>query len=203
MTITEIVVVIAIAMTITTAVVIQQNNWRDRLTVTTAAYDLALKIREAQLESLGVREDRLQTGGDKFSASYGVHASRGYTYGYYYFSDRNKNSKADYSAPSERITLKSVTFNDSPQTKGVLISAICGYSGASQVCHSPSLSVYQVYITFVRPDPNAVIKFYDNTSPTPILQTTTGPVVIRLSSAGGKRMEIKVELNGQVSVKPI
>jgi prepilin-type N-terminal cleavage/methylation domain-containing protein len=71
-TLTELIVVITIATIITTALVFQQAKWNDNLAVSTQAYDLALMIRQAQIYSLGVKEDNSATG-DKFNIGYGIY----------------------------------------------------------------------------------------------------------------------------------
>ena len=75
-TLVELIVVMSIATVIMTALIIQQSKWNDRLTVNTQAYELALMIRQAQIYSLGVRED--MAGGGGFDVGYGVYFDKDY-----------------------------------------------------------------------------------------------------------------------------
>jgi len=180
-TLVELIVVMAIATIIMTTLVIQQNKWNDSLTVSTQAYELALMIRQAQVYSLGVREDTAGTG-DKFNVGYGVYFDTDNTR-YIFFADRDGNMKYD---SGEAIETK--TF-----TRGVTIKNVCGNT---KCFFTGSGSLRRANISFFRPETGANIKL-----------TNTGgnraddpPVTISLKSIGGKVSSVKVEINGQVSI---
>jgi prepilin-type N-terminal cleavage/methylation domain-containing protein len=191
-TLVELMVVITIVTIITTAVVVQQNSWNDSLVVSTQAYELALMIRQAQIYSLGVRED-VAGSGDKFNVGYGVHFDSTKTR-YIFFADRDSgggaNEKYD-SSPNEAVETK--TF-----TRGVTIDRICGIKGGGENCSNP---LSKIDISFFRPDTKANISFLNgggNAAP-----GFGPPATIYLKSPGGKQYKVKVETNGQISVTPI
>jgi prepilin-type N-terminal cleavage/methylation domain-containing protein len=186
-TLLELMVVITIATIMITTLVVQQSKWSDRLTVNTQAYELALMIRQAQIFSLGVREN-LGSTGDKFNIGYGITATTSPTTQYIFFADKNANLKYDN---GEEIEIK--TF-----TKGVLIEKFCGIRGGVEDCTSP---LDKISISFFRPEPKANIRFLNgggNTAP-----GFGPPATIYLKSVGNKQYKITIEANGQVATTQI
>src|SRR4030042_5264351 len=102
---TELIVVMAIASVIMTTIVVQQSQWNKRLAVNTQAYELALMIRQAQIYSLGVKEYTAGAG-DKFDIGYGVHIGRTGPLSdkYILFADKDKDLL--YDDPVEKIEEK-------------------------------------------------------------------------------------------------
>ena len=185
-TLVELIVVMTIATIIMTALVVQQSRWNDSLIVSTQAYEMALIIRQAQIYSLGVREYTAGTG-DKFNIGYGIHIDKNAPTQYIFFADKNGNLKYD---SGEIIETK--TF-----TRGVIISDICSNSGGSN-CGTP---IFQVSISFFRPDPKANVIFLNNGG-NPPGGGIAPPATISLRSVAGKISKIIVEANGQVSITP-
>lgn len=186
-TLTELIVVMAIATIITTALVIQQSKWNDQLAVNTQTYEMALMIRQAQIYSLGVREHTTSTG-DKFNIGYGVYVDISNTNRYSFFADKNKNLKMD---AGEEIEVKMFT-------RGVAIEKMCGFnSSGTERCY-PQNGIRKVAVSFYRPEPGAIIRFF-NEADNP--DTSIGPpTIVYLLSPKGKESTIRVEANGQVSV---
>lgn len=192
-TLIEMMTVIVIATIIITALVVQQNRWNDRLTVSTQAYELALMIRQAQIYSLGVRED---TGGsgDKFDVGYGVFVDAGTPTQYIFFVDRDKDLRYDVGEGLETKIL----------TRGVTITKVCseGIFTGIEWCSNNFLGswlVYRYHGTFKRPDTSTKITFFninsDNT--TSLLQSKAN---IYLISPGGRQSVVAIDSTGQVSV---
>ncbi len=182
-TLIELMVVMAIATIIMTALVVQQSQWNDSLIVSTQAYELALMIRQAQIYSLGVKEDTAGTESDKFNIGYGVYFSQDNLNQYIYFADRDGDKKYDL---GEAIETK--TFN-----RGVTIKDVCGTGNNG--CFPGNGPLASVSILFLRPDPKANISLLNAGGNS----TGNPPVTIRLQSPGGKYFYVKVEANGQVS----
>lgn len=182
-TLTEFIVVITIATVLMTVLVIRQGSWNDRLSVTTQTYELALMIRQAQIYSLGVREDSGSTG-DKFNIGYGVSFDTD-NLQYIFFADRNNNQKYD----SGNEMLETKTFS-----RGVTISNVCG----QQHCFfSGGGPLRKAAITFFRPDVKANIALLNNGGNS----VDNPPVTITLRSVGGQTASVKVEANGQISIQ--
>lgn len=188
-TLVELIVVMTISTVIMTALVIQQSRWNDSLVVRTQAYELVLMIRQAQIYSLGVREDVGGTG-DKFNIGYGVHIN---TVGnprlrYEFFADRDGDKQYD-KIPNESIATESKDL-----TRGVYV-----YDVLCTVPPSCPGSLKGVDITFLRPSPNASIIF---TKANGDILPLNPPVSIKIRSANDLvEAVVIVEANGQVSIK--
>lgn len=193
-TLVELMVVIAIASIIMTALVIQQNKWNDEIAVNTQAYELALFLRQAQMYSLAVREN-VGTTGDRFNTSYGIlvnidNNSVGTT-NYSFFADHNLNNVLN---TGELIETKNLT-------RGVRIARFCGLnsSGTLQCSDNTPSNERKVSITFLRPHPNAYIKFLNQADG--VVSSINPPVRIYLKSENGRESVVKVEANGQISIE--
>ncbi|MFH0804357.1 MAG: type II secretion system protein [Candidatus Zambryskibacteria bacterium] len=187
-TLVELVVVMAIATIMVTSLIIQQSKWNDRLTVNAQAYELALMIRQAQIYSLGVRED---TGGsgNKFNVGYGVYIDEDLPSNQYiFFADRN----GDKAYNSGEMIGGAISL-----TRGVTIEKFCGATGPKP-CNNDTGPLNQLVITFFRPEPKANIALLN---PGGGSGGTNPPATIYLKSVGGRVSSVKVEDNGQISVQ--
>ncbi|KKP56176.1 MAG: hypothetical protein UR50_C0006G0011 [Parcubacteria group bacterium GW2011_GWC1_34_10] len=182
-TLIELMVVMSIATIMMAVLIFQQNKWSDQLSVNTQAYEMVLMIRQAQIYSLGVREDTGGTG-DKFNVGYGIYMNQSNANQYIYFADRDGDQKYD---SGEAIETK--TFS-----RGVTIKDVCGSSNCFFVGGGP---LWQASISFFRPETKANIKLLNNGG-NPV---DTPPVTIKLQSSGGREVNIIAEANGQVSVQ--
>jgi len=196
-TLIELIVVMAVATSLMTAVVIQQNSWNDRLAVNTQAYELVLMIRQAQIYALGVRVDTTGPEIDKFDVGYGIYIdedlddSNGKINRYIYFADRDDGSGEGNKKYDSGEEIETKTFN-----RGVYIEKFCGTTGGNP-CNNSGGSLNQLNITFFRPDPEAIIRLLNNGGGS---GGTNSPVTISLKSAGGKVYSVTVQDNGQVSI---
>ncbi len=193
-TLVELVVVIAIAMVITTAVVIQQGSMNDQLALKTQAYELAMMIRQAQIYSLGVRED-VNGSGDKFNVGYGMHIDTNGPVAdrTIFFADRNGTLQYN-SSPDEAIETKIFT-------RGIKVNKVCAPNPSAPpplLCNGSS-APKQIDIIFLRPDPKVKeFRFMDNSGAKLLLSP---PAIIRLISPNDKTIDITVEANGQISIE--
>ncbi len=183
-TLTELIVVIAIATVIMTSLIIQQSQWNDQLVVNNQTYEMVLTIRQAKVYSLGVRED-LGGSGDKFNIGYGVYLNKNNVNQYIFFADRNGNKRYNIGE-----AIKTKVF-----TRGVKINNVCGNT---RCFFSRGGPLDQVSISFFRPEtkPNINISLL-NRGNRPV---DTPPITIILKSPKGKTSSIKIEANGQISV---
>lgn len=189
-TLTELIVVMAIATLLMTALIVRQGSWNEQLALNTQTYELALMIRQAQIYSLGVREYQGGTG-DKFNISYGVSFDPDYTR-YIFFADKNFNAKYD---AGEEIETKSFA-------RGVLIDRFCGVKGNGQLddrCSPGQGNVAFLQILFTRPDPKANIILLNGGGQ--VANNVIPPGIIYLKSPGGLFTSVKVETNGQISIQ--
>ena len=167
---------ISIAIILMTTLVIQQGKWNDNLAVSTQAYEMALMIRQAQINSLGVKEYQAGSG-DKFNLGYGVYFDTTFTR-YIYFVDKDRDKI--YDDPGEKIEEK--TF-----IRGVTIEKFCGNVG--ETCSG----LNSINVSFFRPEPKATIIFNPSGG-------FSSPATIYLKSSGNIKYKIKVEANGQISI---
>lgn len=194
-TLVELIVVMAIASIMMTTLVIQQNQWNDSLIVSTQAYEMTLMIRQAQIYSLGVREDTAGSR-DKFNIGYGVYFDVSTPDRYTFFADRNANQNYDSGEEVETKTL----------TRGVTIDRICGiHQGSNDVkCSMGFQQLDEINISFFRPEPKANINFLrDNVNGGKDIVPLNPPVMIYLKSSGNKQYVVTVEISGEISVAPV
>jgi prepilin-type N-terminal cleavage/methylation domain-containing protein len=130
-TLVELLVVISIATIILTALIIQQSTWNDTLSLRTQNYELSLILRQAQVHSLGVREDTSGSG-DKFGIGYGVYFDHNQRDRYLYFADRNGDGNYDPSELVETYFLK----------RGVTLDKFCAVLGNND--SSPSFRLTEI-----------------------------------------------------------
>jgi prepilin-type N-terminal cleavage/methylation domain-containing protein len=182
-TLVELIVVMTITTIILTSLVIQQNAWNDQLSVKTQAYELVMMIRQAQIYSLGVRED-VGGSGDKFSVGYGVYLSVTGAEKAVLFADRDGDQ--EYDSPGEKIEEKTLT-------RGVIISKVCEIILSPCTGNGPK----KVNITFLRPNPGARFVFRTATE----VKTIVGPAYIKVTPVSGSDIILKIEANGQISIQ--
>lgn len=188
-TLIEMVVSLAIVTAILTVVLFNYSSFTSNLALSSAAQELAITIRQAQVYGLIVRE--VAPGGGNFQSAYGIYIDKVANTGYVIFADTNNNKI--YNNPGELI--QSITFRD-----GIKISDV-----NNGTANSPSGSS-RIHVTFLRPNPDARIYFTDssgtfigNTPPTS--GYTTGKIV--LISPSGKTLTITIQNTGGVSIGTI
>lgn len=180
-TLVELLVSVAIFVTITTVVLVRHSQFSGTILVENLAYDIALSVRKAQVFGLSIKES--STG---FNAGYGVHFDEDSNNSYIFFVDKPElvtgvgNQKYDGSSEKiETLTLKG----------GNTISKFCALSGETQKC-SPSITYLD--IIFERPNPEAIIKSNND---------TYSSAKITISSPQGMQWNIEVTETGQISVQ--
>ena len=185
---TELMVVIAIITAITSALILQQNKWNDRLALDTQTYELALMLRQAQVYSLGVRQ-YVGASGDPFNVGYGVCADSSNTGSYIFFVDKNNDGKCGV---GETIETKNLT-------RGVYMSKICGTNNLLAERCSPDVgNIQSIHISFLRPSPAPRIALLNNGGNNSSSVGT--PAYIYLTSASNTSFKVKLDSTGQISI---
>ena len=192
-TLVELTVTLSIALLLMSIVLFDYRNFNDNLALSSAGQEIAISIRQAQTYGIDVRE--VSAGGGVFSAAYGVYFDKNLSPSdYYVFADKNGNKLYDPgvgncgSATTECI--EKVTLRN-----GVTVSSICNVQASVTTC-PPNVSTVSMHVTFLRPNPDAVIYFANSSGTVTFSNQLTGKV--RLISRAGKTLDITVENTGQI-----
>lgn len=190
MTFIELVVVIGIFATIAGVVLFNFTGFSTNISVDNLAQDIALRIKNAQTESIS----------GKFAAgfvspqvpSYGVHFETGTPDSFTYFADLDNNGfltgqSACGTAGAECLEVISISTGDR-------ITALCvNEQSGFPNCGS---SVNDLDVTFKRPFPDAVISTTSLAN-----RTSISDIAIKVVSPKGKEKVIIVWPTGQISVR--
>lgn len=181
-------------------VLFNYSSFSDKLALSSAAQEIAVTIRQAQIFGLSVRGSTAIQG--QFTSGYGVFFDMNSdTSNYYLFIDRIDvpfgngfvaNKKYDVvsgcgSASTECIEQGNIR-------NGVVISNLCDGTSCP-----PVANVKQMHITFLRPNPDATIYFTDVSGNILSGPANTGKVV--LTSLKGNTINVIIEKTGQVLVQ--
>lgn len=171
-TLVELLVSVAIFTLITTVAVFNNAQFNGNVILSNLAYEVALSVRQAQFYGITVKQSSTNT----FDAGYGMNFNIATPSSYILFEDKPTPNKIyDAGEALETYMLR----------KGNLISRICLSQGGT--CSSyPSVD-----ISFVRPNPDAFIKYAGS---------TYSKAEICVSSPSGNKRKVVVESTGQISV---
>lgn len=197
-TVLEMIVVLSIVGLISGVILFNYRLFNQRLSLSSAAQEVAIAIRQAQTYGLSVKQT--SQGSGEFDKAYGIaFDTQLNTKAYYLYVDKDGDGfydGDDTCNPLSECIKKELILN------AAWISGFCGIdaSGAStQTC--PVNSVRQMSVTFRRPNRDAFIYFFDNNSNS----NRTGPYnmgqVKFITSASGPESSVKVELSGQISTQ--
>jgi len=139
-TLIELVVTIAIVALISGITLFNYHTFSGGVVLENLAYEVALAVRQAQFFGINVKE----TGGS-FQSGYGVYFDIDNPGQFVLFADINN----DHSYDSDDIVVDLYKM-----TRGLSIQKLCVDSDCS--------SSQKLSITFIRPDPNAIIKVENN-----------------------------------------
>jgi len=179
----ELVVTTGIMVIITTIVLVNHSAFGGNILVGALAYDVGLSIRQAQVFGLSVRE--FGTGTGVFDVGYGVHFDINDATNYQIFADIDKNNTFNVGDGTQEV------FSIG---RGFSIARICATTVASIELCSGTDNVSTVDITFIRPDPDALIRINGETA------TVYQSARIVVSSPRGTEREVVVESTGQISI---
>jgi len=198
----EIVVVMAIFMTISSVVVVSQRRFGGNLLITNLAYDVALTMRQAQVYGISVRKVKgIDDSIEQFNRSYGIHfdSNKGY---YILFADADDNKTYNTASNSNTGCLGSPTTG-LPECvsffkieQGNFIKQFCGEAD----CYvSPTSVIDRLEILFHRPEPEPTVWGYKNGSR--VNTNSYGSASVMVSSPQGVTKSICISATGQMSIK--
>ncbi len=222
-TLIELVVVVTIMLIMTAVVLFNYNNFNESMLLNNFAYDMSLTIRQAQIYGIAVKE----TPGSTVSGQVGLtsHANFTYAYGVHFSSLTGSNSgfnlfidTGDANGSNGGMSDNIFQTGESLQTyafqKGIKIKELCITGGASFAGNcgstvgtsglSAGKSVKNLDITFLRPNPEAVISATDANGFTvcdPETLTCGSATIILQNSDDTIKKAIVISSTGQISVQ--
>lgn len=181
-TLIEMLVSLAIFALMTSLLLAKYGNFNQGVLLTNLAYDVALTIRNAQ--SYGLNAKSAQRNLDAFQqstggGSYGVHFTTTDKTHFTFFVDANNNGIYDDVGADLGVT--SIKRGSSVSNLCVAAASPCGVGN----------NVTSLDISFVRPDPNAIIKSGG---------VTYDYAEITVKASDGTTRVISIRSNGQISV---
>lgn len=197
-TIVELIVSVAIFVMMTSLVVARYSTFNSSALLTDTAYDSALVVRLAQTYGLSVKNSSLAGSTANFLTPYGVDFDTGADFCGGATSDTSTFTLfADTYpvAPDGLCTVNDASINTYSMSYGAKIYSLCAGSDATN-CHTAGQMMNRLDISFVRPDPAAVI-----------CGTRSGVSVctypyseVTIQGPDGSTRTISVRQNGQISV---
>ena len=198
-TLVELIVSIAIMTVILTVVVTGQTNYTSGSSLSQAADDISLSLRQAQV--YGISVNKLS---GSFDTGYGIEFrtdSNGSKNAYILFADRVKSGLYNYTYDGTW----NCDINDLNQTTGECLQKTIFSNGniIKELCYIPvsgsegspcSNPVNRADITFLRPNTDAHIILNGNSDP------TVKGVRIRLQAIDNSTISVVVYTTGQISV---
>lgn len=199
-TLIELLISLAIIALITGAVVFNQSDYSDRLSLSNAANDMVLDIRQAQIYGVSVRE--FAPGTSEFNLAYGISFNIGNpgssNTSYILFADRAP-SNGYYDTPLTCLPgALSECLDRSTLTRGNTITNLCVVKNDNSTQCAPSPG--RIDITFLRPNPNANIIFFNNAGNQVSFGNYKG-AKIELTSPHGLKKYVYIYTTGQVSIQ--
>jgi prepilin-type N-terminal cleavage/methylation domain-containing protein len=202
-TLIELLVSVAIIGMITAVIMFNQSSFSDRLALSNTVSDIELEIRQSQVYGVSVREFASTPG--EFTLAYGASFIIGGTgssnSSFISFADKkNPTANGYYDTPTATCTPDAMTecLRRTNFTHGNIITKLCVIqsNGASEC----SPSVGRIDITFLRPNPDARIAFF-NSAGTQISYPNHLGARIELRSPKGVFSSVVVSTAGQISVE--
>lgn len=173
-TLVELMISVGIFALMTTFLLAKYGTFNQSVLLTNLAYDIALTLRNAQSYGLNVRS--VPGSVENFDTAYGVHFEKDAT-SFTFFSDPDKDGTYDPTYEIDTYMIK----------RGTVISDICFHNGPSQC-----VSINAVDVSFVRPNPDAIIKTING--------VLVPSVEIVLRATDGSIKKVVVRSTGQIAV---
>ena len=193
----EVMVCITIVGLIAAVSMFSYSAFSDNIALSSAGQEIAVEIRQAQIYGLSVKEST--TGSGQFVSGYGIHVSLDDPSNYYIFVDQNNNNKYD---GNTTCLAGGECVEKMPLRNSVSITAICGaaFGGGLLVC-PPNSSVRAMDVIFLRPDPDANVRFVNSDGTLYSGGGTFQTGQITLTSTRGKTVNVIIQNTGQISVQ--
>ncbi len=202
-TLMELLVVIAVIVLVSGAMLVNMNKFGGAGLTQNLAYDIALSMREAQVYGIAVQN--VQATGGNYTPAYGMYFKLTDPTHYNMFADFNNASNTNHPDGVFQASWSGAPTGESlpssPYTigRGFSISDLCVTTGSTETCGQSSLT-----IIFIHPEPDAWINptgchgDTDNSEVCNADSNTSARIVV--SSPRGDSMNIIVSSNGQISV---
>jgi len=200
----ELIIVVAIMMVITSAVLFRQSKFSSDILITNMAYEVALSIREAAVFGLSSK----YTDSD-YRVGYGIHfgpdGASSPSEGFVTFIDKSLNPITDIS-PGDDAEFNYAFDHDFDDvlstvqmTQGQTIYDFCASDGVDSWDCSGDYSYLD--IVFVKPNPEAHITMGESGDPNG--KTYSQAKITVVSSLGDKCRTVTVSASGQIAVDPV
>jgi prepilin-type N-terminal cleavage/methylation domain-containing protein len=196
-TLIELLVTISIMLIILGVLVSNEGQYSDAAALKNLGDTIGLTLRQAQIYGISVKE--LSTGSNNFTSAYGVDfniTGSGSNSAYISFADlapQNSIYDGSWSCPigggSECLSKTIITGGDT-------IKSLCEIP----LSGSANCSMGRVDVTFLRPEINAQMKFFDLSGNPLALSGIKGAQINLLSPAGSTR-SVTIYTTGQISVE--
>ncbi len=202
-TLIELIVVMAIMMIVTAVVLYNYKSFNSQTLITNYAYEVAFAIKEAQVYGLSVLKGSAKGFASSkagFQQGYGIHfdnASLSTPSSFVLFNDfptawqTSPVGDAAFTPSADEKSINTYTLSGRYRVK-----QYCGYKGSTPNCISDSGSKISLDITFVRPNPDAVIHMTGVSNPYDRAEITI------VSPQEGER-KVVVYSTGQISIPSI
>jgi len=193
-TLVEMMVVLAIMITITAIVLFNNAKLNSAILVSNAAYEVGLIVRESQVAGLGVKAAKTAGGVSAFTSSHGLHLDVSDPSKITLFADLIKNGQYDAGEMTQEYLM--------PTKRSGTILAICGKTVDSAGVCSPTntsfTSVASADIIFTRPNPEAFFKI--RTVSGSAVTDFSGALVINVGFQNDVCRSITIEKTGAVQI---
>jgi prepilin-type N-terminal cleavage/methylation domain-containing protein len=181
-TLVEMIVTVGIFAFIAVAIFVRNSSFNSSIILTNLAYEVALSIRQAQVYGLSVRE--FDPGSDRFDSGYGVNFNANNKVNYIFFADTDNDGIYDGSGELlETYALR----------RGNVVGKFCATNAANRERCSDTGELSYLDITFMRPNPDAIIE----TSFAESYKSAT----IHIIAPNGNERVVSVQQTGQISIQ--
>ena len=190
-TLIELLVTMAIMTLITSVTLANHSEFGGKVLLRSAAYEMALAVREAQTYGVSVRKINIEAG--EFESAYGIHFDASDPTHYVMFTDTYAHNGMLVRGEGRLRNTYLEDVTTYTIGRGYKINKLCAGTGGScvNVCDTCSGSLD---ITFKRPEPDASIRFAGSTS------NVYDKAEVELISPRGDTIKMLVEVSGQISV---
>ena len=208
-TLVELLVSISIMVLIMSVVLINYHRFDTTFSTTNLAYDIALSIRQAQSYGISVHANTTisnNTNNAQYQFGYGIHFSGADDTHYILFADNTAGQGTeDYYDSTSGNVCGGECLQEYTLTSGYSIVGICTYSSDASVCNNLIGSSGTVDITFLRPDPDAIVCQYSsgNYPSCSLPSENTAVITIASPDTSVPHERIIVQPTGQISVQQV
>jgi prepilin-type N-terminal cleavage/methylation domain-containing protein len=199
-TLIELLIVISIIGIITGIVVFNQSGFADQISLSNTASEIDTIVREAQVYGVGVREFAPNT--SEFALAYGASFNLGLSgssnTSFIQFADRGTRNGA-YDTPTTcQPGTTSECLGRYNLTRGNTITKLCVIQAAGNEQCSPQIS--RIDVTYVRPNPDARLVFYNSGGSQVTFPNHRG-MRVELTSPQGRIVNLYVYRTGQIAIQ--